>query len=118
MTRRTERLNSLLKEVISDVIRNQLHNPELSELITVTDVDITSDLHYAKVFISIIGNDQERQKNLELLQKAAGKIAAISSKLVVMRYFPNLTFKLDTSVDEQMHIDALLKEIDDEREKR
>lgn len=115
---RTDRLNSLLKEVISDVIRKDVRNPHVNELITVTRVEITKDLHYAKVFISVIGNETEKLETVKALQTAAGFIAVTASKKVVMRYFPELTFKLDDSVDKHMRIEKLLGEISHERESR
>lgn len=115
---RTDRLNSLLKEVISDVIRKDVRNPHVKELLTVTRVEITKDLHYAKVFISVIGNEAEKEETLQALQTAAGFIAVNASKKVVMRYFPELTFKLDDSVDKHMRIEKLLGEITNERESR
>lgn len=115
---RTDRLNSLLKEVISDVIRKDVRNPHVNELITVTRVDITKDLHYAKVFISVIGSEKDKEETVKALQTAAGFIAVTASKKVVMRYFPELTFKLDDSVDKHMRIEKLLGEISSERESR
>ena len=115
---RTDRLNSLLKEVISEVIHRDVRNPHLTHFVTVTRVDITKDLHYAKVYISIIGTDQEKQDSIAALQSAAGFIAVNASKKVTMRYFPELTFKLDDSVDKHMHIQELLGEISAERESR
>src|ERR1700720_1746150 len=94
---RTDRLNSLLKEVISEVIRKDVRNPHVNELVTVTRVDITKDLHYAKVYISVIGDEQAKAETIAALTSAAGFIAVNSSKKVVMRYFPELTFKLDDS---------------------
>lgn len=112
------RLNSLLKEVISDVIRKQVRNPHINELLTVTRVDITSDLHYAKVYVSVIGTDIDKQETLKALQTASGFIAVNASKEVVMRYFPELTFKLDDSVDKHMRIEKLLQELSAEKQSR
>lgn len=115
---RTDRLNSSLREVISDVIKRQVRNPHVNELMTVTRVQITKDLHYAKVFVSVIGTEQQKAETIKALQSAAGFIAVNASKEVVMRYFPELTFKLDDSADKQMRIDDLLGEISKERETR
>lgn len=115
---RTDRLNSLLKEVISEVIKRDVRNPHVAELITVTRVQITKDLHYAKVFISVIGTDQQKAETLAALQSAAGFIAVQSAHKVTMRYFPELTFKLDDSVDKHMRIEELLHNINKERESR
>lgn len=117
-TRRVEKLNSLLKEVIAEVIMREVKNPHVSTLITVTKVDITKDLRHAKVYVSVIGNDEERNTTFAAIQSAAGFIGVHAAKKVVMRYFPELHFKLDTSIDERMRIDSILKEIEDERESR
>ncbi|MEI8365347.1 MAG: 30S ribosome-binding factor RbfA [Parachlamydiaceae bacterium] len=115
---RTTRLNSLLKEVISDIIRRDVRNPHVNELVTVTRVDIARDLHHAKVYISVIGSPIQKEETLAALQSAAGFIAVQSSKEVVMRYFPALNFKLDDSVDKHMRIEELLGEIATEKDTR
>ena len=108
---RINRLNSLLKEVISEVITKEISNPNISEFISITKVEITQDLHTAKVYISIIGNTEEKKKTMNALESASGFISVQASKKVVLRYFPSLTFKLDTSVDEHMKIEKILQNI-------
>lgn len=115
---RTDRLNSLLKEVISEVIKKDVRNPRVTELVTVTRVQISKDLRHAKVFISVIGSEQDKFETIEALNSAAGFIAVHSSQKVVMRYFPELVFKLDDSVDKHMRIEELLHKISKERESR
>lgn len=115
---RTDRLNSLLKEVISEVIRRDVRNPHVTELVTVTRVQITKDLRHAKVYISVIGSEQEKAETIAALTSAAGFIAVNSSQKVTMRYFPELVFKLDDSVDKHMRIEELLGKISKERETR
>ncbi len=115
---RTDRLNSLLKEVISEVIHRDVRNPHLNEFVTVTRVDITKDLHYAKVYISIIGTDEQKRESMGALESASGFIAVNASKKVVMRYFPELRFILDDSVEKHMRIQKLLTDISEERDAR
>lgn len=115
---RTDRLNSLLREVITEVIKKDVRNPNVSEMTTVTRVDITKDLRHAKVYVSIMGTDSEKQATLEALRSAAGFIAVNSSQKVVMRFFPDLNFVLDDSVDRHMRIEDLLREINDEKKLR
>jgi ribosome-binding factor A len=117
-TRRTHRLNSLLKEVISEVIRKDVGHPKVSEFMTVTSVDITKDLTLAKVYVSVIGTEKEKEETLKALQSAAGYIAVLASKKVVLRHFPSLTFKLDESVDTHIRINSILKDIEDEKQHR
>lgn len=118
MVQRTDRLNSLLKEVISEVVQRDVRNPHVNHLLSITRVEITKDLHHAKVYISVIGTQEQKEETIKALQSAAGFIAVNSSKKVTMRYFPELTFKLDDSVDKHMKIDSLLNEISAERESR
>ncbi|NGX31816.1 MAG: Ribosome-binding factor A [Chlamydiae bacterium] len=118
MTHRQKRLNSLLREVISDTIRKEVKHPDLSELFTVTDVSITSDLRYAKIKVSVIGTDLAKHQTLNALNEAKGFISFHASKQVVMRYFPELTFELDESVEKQLHIDELLQKIEKEKKAR
>jgi ribosome-binding factor A len=115
---RTVRLNSLLKEVLSEVIKRDVRNPHVNELLTVTRVDISKDLHHAKVYVSVIGSDDIRNETIKALQSAAGFIAVNASKKVVMRYFPELQFRLDTGVDRHMRIEELLQQITEEQKER
>ncbi|NGX34119.1 MAG: Ribosome-binding factor A [Candidatus Anoxychlamydiales bacterium] len=115
---RIKRLNSLLREVISEVLQENVKNPNISKFTNITDVDITSDARYAKVYISVIGTDEERKNTMDALNQAAGFISVHASKKVVLRYFPTLTFELDTSLDKHMKIDKILTDIKKEKEKR
>jgi ribosome-binding factor A len=118
-SKRVARLNSLLKEVISEVIHKDVRNPHVHPLISVTRVDIAKDLQHAKVFVSIIStNDEEKASTIDALNTASGFIAVHASKKVVMRYFPYLHFYLDNTVDKQMRIDDLLSKIQQERSSR
>lgn len=113
------RLNSLLKEVIAEVIRSDFsHSTYLSDMTSTTKVEISPDLHHAKVFISVIASEEDKKKVIESLQANAGQIAFRASKKVVMRYFPNLIFKLDTAASDHMKIENILKEIEQEKKSR
>lgn len=115
---RADRLNSLLKEVISEVVTKEVRNPKVSPLVTVTRVEVSLDLQHAKVYISVIGTDEQKNETLEALQTAAGFIAVHASKKVVLRYFPALNFKLDTTVDKHLRIDEILNQIHEEQRSR
>ncbi len=115
---RLSRVNSLLKEVIYEVIHEDVRNPHINTFVTVTKVETTSDLHHAKVYISMIATDAEKEKILHALESAAGFIAVQASKKVKLRYFPQITFRIDHSVDEHMRIEKILGEIEDKRKSR
>jgi len=117
--KRTVRLNSLLKEVISEVIHRDIHHiPLIDQMITVTRVEITSDLSYAKVFVSVIGDEKKKKSVLDCLKGLAGPIAKLASKKVVMRYFPSLEFELDVGLEKQLHMEEVLLKISKERQER
>ncbi len=116
--KRALRLNSLLKEVISEVVMKDVRNPHVANLITITSVEISNDIKYAKVFISVIGSVKEKQESLQALQSAAGFIAVHASKKVRLRYFPELTFRLDNSVENHLKIDEILTLIHEEQKTR
>jgi ribosome-binding factor A len=97
--KRTDRLNSLLREVLSEVIRKDVKNPHIHELLTITAVEISKDLQNAKVYISVIGTDSDKKTTVSALNSAAGYIAVVASKKVVMRYFPHLTFYIENELD-------------------
>lgn len=116
--KRIERLNSLLKEVISEVVTKDVRNPHMAKLVTITRVEISNDIKYAKVFISVIGTEQQKKDTVDALQSAAGFIAVHGSKKVVLRYFPELTFKLDTGLDKHLRVDEILYKIHEEQKTR
>ncbi|MCP5469889.1 MAG: 30S ribosome-binding factor RbfA [Chlamydiales bacterium] len=116
--RRIKRVNSLLKEVISDTIRNEVKNPHIPVLLTITEVQVTDDLHHAKVMVSLFGNNEAKKAAIAALQSAAGFIAVKASKQVRLRFFPELKFVLDTSVEKQIRIQNVIDEIQSEREQR
>lgn len=115
---RLDRINSLLKEVIFEAIQKDVRNPHVNTFISVTKVETSADLHHAKVYVSLIGTDADKEKVLHALQTAAGFIAVQASKKVDLRYFPQLTFKLDTALDELMKIQRILQQIEEERQSR
>jgi ribosome-binding factor A len=115
---RLARVNSLLKEVISEVIQKEVKNPHITTFISVTNVDTSADLHHAKVYVSMIATPEEKLKILDALQSAAGFIAVNSAKKVQIRYFPTLTFKLDETLDQQIRINQIISDIEQERKSR
>jgi ribosome-binding factor A len=113
---RLPRINSLLKEVLSEVIRRDFKNSKLTDLLTVTDVETTSDLRHAKVHISVIGDEAKKNETMAILSHAKGYIAVLASKKVKLRYFPELHFKLDEGVEKQMRIEQLLQNMHEKGE--
>jgi len=117
-TRRIERVNSLLRRVISEVIMKEVKNPHLPSFISITSVEVTNDLQHAKVYVSIIGDSDTKNKAMKVLASSFGFISSMASKKVSLRFFPELFFILDDSLEKQMKIMDLIANIENERNKR
>lgn len=113
MTRRVARLNSLLREVISEVITRQIHHglPK-HELFSITTVEITSDLSFAKVYFTMLGSSESKEIMKQALNERAPKIQHLAMKKVVMRIFPRLEFFIDRGLEKQLRIHELLAKLD------
>jgi ribosome-binding factor A len=107
-----------LREVIAQVIQRDVSNPDVHPLTTVAYVEVTDDLSYAKVYLSVIGSEEEREKTLRAVRSAAGYIGSCASHEVTLRYFPKLSFYLDESVEQLARIDTVLAKIHEEQERR
>ena len=109
-SRRIERINALLREVLSEVIFFDLKHKNVPKLITITSVDTRVDIKEANVYVSLIEDcSEEREKALVFLQKMARYIARLAMKKVHLRYFPHLTFKIDTATSDYLRVEAILK---------
>ncbi|MBN2240427.1 MAG: 30S ribosome-binding factor RbfA [Dehalococcoidales bacterium] len=110
MAHRIERINSLIRQEISELLQRQVKDPRLGNFIAVTEVSTTPDLHFAKVFISSMGEDAEKAEVLAALKSAAGFFRTKLAKNLKMRYTPELIFQWDNSIERG---DRLLRMIDE-----
>ena len=109
---RPERVAHLMRRELADILRNKLRDPRLSQWVSVTDVEVTEDLSFAKVFVSILPEGEERELALELLQGAAGYIRRELAPRLGLRDVPDLRFKLDSSIERGARVEELLKKIE------
>jgi ribosome-binding factor A len=108
---RTMRLSEEMRKVISGIIQNEIKDPRIPMLTSVTKVDVTKDLRYAKIFISVLGNDEQKNKCIEGLKSAAGYIRKETGSKIKMRYTPELIFEIDNSIEYGLHISEILREV-------
>lgn len=113
--RRQDRVSALIQRELSQVIQRDVKDPRVA-FCTVTHAEVSSDLKYVDVKVSVIGENEQKENTLIGLKSAAGFLRREISKRLSLRYSPELRFSLDDSVDHLMKIDGLLKEIDDENE--
>lgn len=107
---RHERLEQDVKVALSDIIMNEVKEPSVTGLISVTDVKITPDQKYAKVYVSIYGKCN-KNRVIEALKKATGFIKKELGRRVRMRNMPDITFELDNSMEYGEHMDKVIKEV-------
>lgn len=110
---RSYRVGELILKNISEIISRGLKDPRIG-FVTLTAVDVTSDLRYAKVFFTVIGSDKERADSVVGIEKATPYIRRQLASKLTMRHTPELTFVYDESIEYGNRIDSILKDINDE----
>lgn len=114
--RRNNRLSGEMKRAISEIIRNDVKDPRISELMSVMDVHVTEDLKFAKVFIS---DYHDVETTLTALESAKGFIRKEIGKKVKMRIIPELIFIKDNSIEKGLYMQSLIdKVIEEEKSKK
>lgn len=113
--RRQARIDEELKRILSDLIAREVRDSRLSPMTSVTRTEVTNDLKYAKVFVSVYGNEEEKENTMAALRSAAGFLRSQLASRVDMRRAPELTFELDDSIDNGLHIASLLEQVSHER---
>lgn len=109
---RPERVATLMRREVADILRNKLRDPRLSEWVSVTDVEVTADLSSAKIFVSILPEGEEREKALRALSGAAGFVRRELAPRLGLREVPDIRFKLDSSIERGARVDELLKRLE------
>lgn len=107
---RAFRLAETIKEEVSRIIREELKDPRIG-FVTVTDVEVADDLRYAKIFVSIMGSNEEIKETMEVLTKASGYVRSELGKIIRLRHTPEITFKYDQSIEHGAHISELLRKV-------
>ena len=108
------RINEEVKREVSNIIQNEIKDPRLTAMVSVTDVKVTRDLRYAKVFVSIFGkNDEEKNNTFIALKNASGYIRKEIGQRINLRYNPQIIFELDDSINYGMHIEELIQRVKD-----
>ncbi|MBI4302507.1 MAG: 30S ribosome-binding factor RbfA [Chloroflexi bacterium] len=116
MARRHRRLNELLRAEISDLLLRQVKDPRLSGIVTITEVDISPDLKQAKVFVSVLGSEEEKVKVFQSLNAAAKFFRHQLGERLTLRFIPELTFHHDNSLEQGARVLELLRRVTSEED--
>jgi ribosome-binding factor A len=115
MTRRTDQINALLREEISNLVRDDIKDPRLGGLITVTHVDVSPDLRNARAYISVLGSEDERDGTLKALERARPFVRRELGRRLNLRNTPDVHFYADTSMERAQELTDLMKRTAEER---
>ncbi len=110
------RINQEILHDLSNIIREDIRDPRVSVMTTVTSVDTTPDLKYCKVSVSVYGDDKEKADTLEGLKNSAGHIRTELAHRCNLRNTPKLSFVLDDSIEYAQKISSLLDSVVDKDE--
>lgn len=112
-SQRMRRVGDLLRQEISEIMQRRMKDPRLGFL-TVTAVEVSPDLRYAKVYVSNPGSEEELAGRVKVLAGAAGFIRNELFKRITLKFIPELSFRADRSIEHGIKISKLLRELGDE----
>ncbi len=110
---RIEKLQELIKQEMGKMLLTDLKDPRIG-FVTVTDVEMTGDLREAKIYVSVMGGSEQVKSSLEGLNSALGFIRREIGQRIRLRFTPEISFALDTSLDYGDHIQKLLLQVEGE----
>lgn len=108
MTERHSRLEHQIKREVSHILATEVKDPRLG-MISITDVEVSRDLSWAKIYFSMLGSDEERNRTLEGLERAKGFVRSELAKRIRVRHTPEIIFLFDPSLEHGAKMDALLR---------
>jgi len=111
MTRRIERINSVIQQEVSQLLRDQVNDPRLNSLISITRVETSADLRHTKIFISSFGEHVDKKEILEGFNAASGFLRCQLASRLQLRYMPDLSFQFDDSIERAAEVLRLIDKV-------
>ena len=109
-----ERVNTLIQREASKLIQNVLRDPRLGEFISVTEVSVSPDMRFAKIYVSCLSGEEKKQQILTALGSASGFMRSELAKIVRLRHMPELLFEWDNSIEKGDRILRLIDKVSKE----
>lgn len=110
---RAQRLAEVIRAEASDIIRQGLKDPRIG-FVSVTDVVVSGDLRHAKIFVSVLGDEEAKQRTMAALNRATGHVRSLLSARLAMRFVPGIHFRLDESIERGARVSSLLRGVGQE----
>lgn len=109
--KRLGRISEEVRKVVSEIIASGLKDPRINPMTTVTNVEVTRDLRYAKIYVSVLGDDREKDETIKGLENAKGFLRREISSKIDLRYTPEPMFFLDESIEKGIYMSKLIEEV-------
>ncbi|MCC6349729.1 MAG: 30S ribosome-binding factor RbfA [Candidatus Eisenbacteria bacterium] len=109
---RPERVAHLMRREVADILERRLRDPRLGATVTVTDVQVTHDLSFARVFVTVLGDEAARGPAMEALRHASGFVRHELGSRLDLREVPEIRFEYDASLDQGRRVEGLLRRIE------
>lgn len=112
--KRINRISEEVRRVVSDILLNGLKDPRINSMATVTSVEVTRDLSFANIYISVLGNDLEKENTILGLESAKGFIRNEIANKINLRHVPEPRFHLDETIENAMYMSKLINKVSEE----
>lgn len=109
--KRINRISEEVKKVLTEILYNGLKDPRVTTMTTVTEVNVTRDLSYANIYVSVLGDEKEKRESLKGLRSAKGFIRTEIGKKMDLRHVPEPVFHLDETLEHASHIAELIEKV-------
>ncbi|NMB08444.1 MAG: 30S ribosome-binding factor RbfA [Tissierellia bacterium] len=116
--KRINRISEEIRKIVSELLTNGLKDPRINTMTTVTKVRVTGDLRYANIYVSVLGDDNEKKETLEGLESAKGYIRMEIGNEIDLRYIPEPIFHLDESIEQGIYMSKLIEKVKEEDEEK
>ena len=110
---RQEKLGELIAVEVSDLLRTRVKDPRVG-FASITHVEVSGDLRHAKIFVSVMGSEEEKKGTIQALHHATGFIRHELAGRLTLRFMPEIVFKLDSSIEHGTHILSLIRKLETE----
>lgn len=111
-SQRPTRLGEVIKTEVSQIFHREMKDPRMG-FVSVTDVEVTQDLSAVRIFVSVLGDEAAGKDTMKALDSATGFVRSELGKRIRLRHVPELSFKLDTSIERGSRISKILNDIRD-----
>jgi ribosome-binding factor A len=113
---RTRRIEEEIRKSLSHVLREQIKDPRIGDLVSIVRVELSKDIKYAKIYVSVFGDKKEKDNAMEGLITASGFIRKELGSALKLRHVPEIHFKLDSSIEHSIAVAGIIKKLTQEKQ--